>query len=249
MPAPIGSSNRSASVFDKRMFSMNRRIVRVAIALLGLFSGFGLFSASSGAQQFSADLVDLTADGSRRELGESGKLFVSGGKIRIDRADASGTRFVVDTEKPAASVVAPMQRLYMDAKQSSILTELFVPVDPDAPCTQWQAMATLAGDTGKDGGSTWRCEMAGSEDLNGRPVVKLAMTSPGGVRRTGWIDAKLKFLVKAATADGAIIELRNIVEAPQPGGLFEIAAGFRKYDTEQLLARVKQSDVWVEPIQ
>ena len=206
--------------------------------------GLTLFAASAHAQQFSADLVDLNADGSRRELGEGGQLFVAGNKVRIDRTDASGTRFLVDADKGTAYAVAPMQRLYMDAKQSSILTELMVPVDPANPCARWQAMASVAGDTK----GQWQCEQAGSEDLEGRTTVKVMMTSPTGVKRTGWIDATLKFPLKFQTVDGAVIALRNIVEAPQPARLFEIAGSFRKYDPAQLIARIKQSDVWVEPV-
>jgi hypothetical protein len=227
---------------------MNREIAKVALTIFGIFYGLGSFSASSAAQQFSADVLDLNPDGTHRNLGESGKLFVSGSKVRIDRADASATRFLVDTAKISAYVVAPMQRFYMDAKQSSILTELFVPLDPAAPCAQWQTMAKLAGDTGTDGGGEWRCAPAGSEDLDGRPALKITMKSPRGIERTGWIDAKLKFLVRVKSADGAVIELRNIAEAPQPNSLFEIPGSFRKYDPAELLARVKQSDDWVEPV-
>jgi len=217
------------------------KLVRPVLAMLCALIALG---AAARAQEFSADLVDLNADGSRHDLGEGGRLFVSGSKVRIDRADASGTRFLVDADKGTAYAVAPMQRLYMDAKQSSLLTELMVPVDPADPCARWQAMATVAGDIK----GQWQCEPAGTEDLDGRPAVKVTMTSPQGVRRTGWIDARLKFPLKLETTDGEIIELRNIVEAPQPARLFEIAGSFRKYDPAQLIARIKQSDVWVEPV-
>jgi len=218
--------------------------MKLARPVLALLCGVILFGTAARAQEFSADLVDLNADGSRHALGEGGRLFVSGAKVRIDRADASGTRFLVDADKGTAYAVAPMQRLYMDAKQSSLLTELMVPVDPADPCARWQAMATVAGDTK----GQWSCKPAGTEDLDGRPTVKVAMTSPQGVQRTGWIDTKLKFPLKLETTDGEIIELRNIVEAPQPARLFEIAGSFRKYDPAQLIARIKQSDVWVEPV-
>ncbi|HLZ67625.1 MAG TPA: hypothetical protein VKQ29_15445 [Aliidongia sp.] len=220
---------------------------KTALAALAIACGLGAFSAPVRAQQFSADLVDLNADGSRRDTGESGKLFTSGSKVRIDRADASGTRFLLDVDEPSAYVVAPLQRLYMDARQSSVLTELLVPVDPAAPCARWQAMATVAGDLGTDGAGEWRCTPTGSEEVNGRAAVKVLMTSPTGVARTGWIDAALKFPIRIEAADHSVVELRNIDEAPQPRGLFEIAGSFRKYDPEQLIARIKQSDVWVEP--
>jgi hypothetical protein len=39
----------------------------------------------------------------------------------------------------------------------------------------------------------------------------------------------------------------NIHEAPQPESLFVVPAGYRKFDPQQLVDRVRQSDVWVEP--
>lgn len=211
---------------------------------LAILCALSMFGAAAQAQQFSAALVDLNADGTPHQPGDGGRLSVSGPKVRIDRADASGTRFLVDIDQKTAYAVAPMQRLYMDAKQSSILTELMVPVDPANPCAQWQAMAQVAGDT--DG--QWHCEVAGSEDLDGHPTTKVAMTSPRGVKRIGWIDVRLKFPLKIEASDGEVIALRDIVEAPQPAHLFEIAGSFRKYDPAQLIARIKQSDVWVEPV-
>ncbi|HVJ54261.1 MAG TPA: hypothetical protein VM689_17480 [Aliidongia sp.] len=225
---------------------MNRKVIKAGLVAFAL--SCGLFSAASHAQQFSASVVDLKPDGSKRSMGESGKLYVSDSKIRIDRSEASDTRFVIDTEKATAIVIAPGQRLYMDAKQSSILTELLVPVDPEAPCAKWEAMAKIAGDAGPDGHGEWQCEQAGTEDLNGRSAVKITMTSPRGVHSTGWIDDKLKFLIKMQTADGAVIELRDIAEGPQQANLFDTPAGFHKYDVEQLIARVKQTDAWVEPV-
>jgi hypothetical protein len=47
----------------------------------------------------------------------------------------------------------------------------------------------------------------------------------------------------------AIIDLTNISEVPQPEGLFEVPAGYQKFDPQQLIERIKQSDVWVEPTQ
>jgi hypothetical protein len=234
----------------QRSFTMNRKIVKAGLLAVAVTVAIVSSGGASAAAQFSADVVDLQADGSARKMGESGKLFVSGDMIRIDRADASGTRFLVDADKPTAYVVAPAERVYMESKQSSILTELFVPLDPAAPCSRIETMAKLAGDSGKDGGSEWRCDQPASvaEDIDGRPAAKLTMTSPSGEKRTAWMDKKLNFLVKIETAGGAVIALRNIVEAPQPSSLFTLPDGVRKFDPETLLARVKQSDAWVEPV-
>ena len=45
--------------------------------------------------------------------------------------------------------------------------------------------------------------------------------------------------------DGAVITLENVRDEPQLAQLFEIPPGFRKFDPQILIQRIKQSDVWV----
>ena len=56
----------------------------------------------------------------------------------------------------------------MEARQSSRLTRMFVPVDPAEPCRQWQAMAVLAGVAGQ---GDWHCERTGEEVVGGRTAA------------------------------------------------------------------------------
>jgi hypothetical protein len=62
-----------------------------------------------------------------------------------------------------------------------------------------------------------------------------------------WIDPALRFPVKIVRGDGSAIELQRIESGPQPDSLFEVPAGYRRFDPERLIERIKQSDVWVEP--
>jgi hypothetical protein len=150
---------------------------------------------------------------------------------------------VVDSAVPAAYLVRPAQRIFMEAMQSSRLTRLFVPLDPADPCPQWQAMAEVAGisDSGQ-----WRCDVEGRETVDGRSTVKFRMTSLRG-RSSGWVDTRLKFPVKVQTEDGAVLALRNIKEEPQPAGKFEIPGHYRKFDPHQVIELLKHTDIWVEP--
>ncbi len=61
-------------------------------------------------------------------------------RIETQRALPDGF-FLIDAARPAAYFVRPGAHVFMDAKQSSPLTRMFVPVDPDDPCRQWLAMA------------------------------------------------------------------------------------------------------------
>jgi hypothetical protein len=66
----------------------------------------------------------------------------------------------------------------MDAKQSSRLTQILVPVDPNDPCKQWRAMAVVAGAAEQAG--QWYCYRLGSDSVAGRNVIKYQATIAAG---------------------------------------------------------------------
>jgi hypothetical protein len=133
----------------------------------------------------------------------------------------------------------------MDARQSSQLIQVFVAVDPDDPCPQWQAMAKIAG--AADHGAELPCERVGPDTLDGRSTIKYQSISSQNRSYLSWIDPRLNFPVRVQIEGGAVFDLVNISELPQPEGLFEIPGDYRKFDPQQLIERIKQSDVWVEP--
>jgi hypothetical protein len=64
-------------------------------------------------------------------------------------------------------------------------------------------------------------------------VARISASAAPAARSLGRLDPDVALLDPSD-------ELLRIV-------LAEIAGSFRKYDPEQLIARIKQSDVWVEP--
>jgi hypothetical protein len=211
----------------------------LAIATLAALLATG---AAASAQQFSATLSRRDADGRITE----GRLSVGGDKVRIEAPDLPSGFFIVRGDAKAAYFVQPDRRVFMDARQSSLLTEILVPVDPDAPCRQWQAMAEIS--SSADGGAAWRCDRIGAETRDGRTIVRYSMTSPRGKHYSGWIDQRLRFVVRIEADDGTTTtELVDVREAPQPDSAFEIPAGLHKFDPLQLIELMKHSDVWVDP--
>jgi hypothetical protein len=192
------------------------------------------------AQQFSADIV-MMKDNSA--AAPAGKLYVSGNKERIETPQHADGFFVIDGAAPSAYFVRPSAHQFMDARQSSPLTRMFVAVDPGNPCPRWEAMAKLAGVTDQ---GIWRCERIGQEMIAGASVIAYRATSPSGRTRLGWVDPMRKFPLRIKTEDGTIFEIGNLHDEPQPAQLFEIPAKFRKLDPQALIDRIKQSDVWVE---
>lgn len=196
------------------------------------------FTAVARAQQFSAGIV-ARHDGAPTAVG---RLSVLDGKVRIETAEHADGFFLVDTEKSSAYFVRPAARLYMDARQSSRLALLFVPVDPDAPCREWQAMAQLAGIAGQ---GDWRCERTGEETIEGRSTIVFRAVTAGDHEISGWIDRERRFPLQVRTEDGALIALEAIKDEPQTVSAFELPADYRKFRPEALIEQIKQSDVWV----
>jgi hypothetical protein len=217
---------------------------KIRVAAVVVFAVLSAPCARCGDRphQFSADLIYDNAGG--RTAAHSGKLNVADRKIRIEPPDLPVGFFIVRGDAAAAYFVKPAQRVFMDAKQSSELTQLLVPVDPDNPCPQWQAMAQTAGVT--DQGPTWRCERIDDESIAERRTIKYRGISPREDRYLIWIDPRIDFVVKLEANDGSTVEVANIQEGPQPEQLFEIPAGYVKFDPQKLIDRIKQSDVWVE---
>jgi hypothetical protein len=200
--------------------------------------------APARAQQFSADLVRLKDDGASPL---AGRLRVSSDKVRIETPELSEGFFVIEGAKPAAFFVRPAARLFMEARQSSRLTRIFVQVDPDNPCRQWEAMAKVAGvvDQGAKNQDNWRCERVGEETIDGNDTITYRAVLAPNQELFGWIDPARKFPLRIKTEDGAVITARNIRDEPQSAQMFEIPSGFRRFDPEALIRQIKQSDVWV----
>jgi hypothetical protein len=210
-----------------------RGLLAAAVFLLGDL-------ASAQAQQFSADLVAVKGDGGSAP---AGRLRVSGDKVRIETPELADGFFVIEGAKPAAFFVRPTARLFMDARQSSRLSRIFVQVDPENPCRQWEAMAKVAGVV--DQQADWRCERIGEETIDGNSTIAYRAILAPNRELFGWIDPARKFPLRIKTEDGTVIAAQNVRDEPQPAQMFEIPPSFRKFDPEALIRRIKQSDVWV----
>ena len=202
-----------------------------------------VLSCPAAAQEFSGELVATQTAG--RPAVNAGKLYAAKGAVRIETPDLPGSFFLVESKAGSAYLVRPAQHIFMDAKQSSRLTQIFVPVDPDNPCGEWEAMAIVAGPTVQDG--KWHCQRVGPDIVAGRQVVKYRVTSSQGPADYGWIDPRLRFPIMFQYPDRTKVQIVNIREEPQRAGLFEFPPNFQKFDPLQLIERIKHSDVWMDP--
>ena len=78
-----------------------------------------------------------------------------------------------------------------------------------------------------------------------RVIVYRAMAG-AEQRFLAWVDQSLAFPVRIELGDGTVFALDAVNEQPQAPNLTRIPSGFRKFDPQALIERIKQSDVWVE---
>jgi hypothetical protein len=217
---------------------------------IGLISGLGLAAGgisarSVHAQQFSAEIQRTDAASQAPRM--IGTLNVADEKVRIQTLDVPTGFFIVRGDSNAAYFVRPGMRTFMDAGKSSQLTQVFVRVDPNNPCQKWQAMTENAG--GASPGTSMQCERVETVSVHGREATKYHVLSTQGWWYFAWIDQTLRFVLKYQVDDGTTFAIVNIAEIAQPESLFEIPDDYQKFDPRRLIDRIKQSDVWVEPIQ
>lgn len=201
-----------------------------------------LFMFCAKAAEFSADIIATDAAG--KPTAALGKVYMSDDKARIETKNLSDGFFVVDAKKDTAYFVRPEKKIFMDAKQSSPLTQVLVPLDPQAPCQKFEAMAINAGLTENEG--QWLCNR--QSDPSAEPgLITYSAISPKQKHSTIKIDLDLKALVSSQPESEEGFVLKNIQKGPQKPELFDIPIEYKKFDPRQLIEVLKKSDVWVEP--
>jgi hypothetical protein len=193
------------------------------------------------ARDFDADLVRLQQESAPAP---AGRLFVSASRARLELTELPDGYFVIDSAASSATFVKPASGTYMEARRSSRLTQWFVPVDPADPCPRWQAMARIAGEPDR---GAWHCEQDGQKTIGERHVIGYRAIAGAEQQFLAWVDPSLAFPVRIELGDGTAFALDAVKERPQAPNLTQIPSGFRKFDPQALIERIKQSDVWVEP--
>jgi hypothetical protein len=211
-------------------------------ALWGVNASSGIASPPP-TPQFSAEIV--TRDSAGQVVGTAGRLYVANGKVRIETSQTGNAAafYLVDGAAGTSFFVRPDRHVFMDARRSTPLTQIFVPVDPEHPCKGWQAAAESAAVPAAEG--EWHCERTGPPSMvDGRAIVELRVSSPGQESTQRWVDLVLGFPVRFKAADGSVITLEHLQPGSQLAELFALPADFRKLDPRALIERIKHSDVW-----
>jgi hypothetical protein len=205
--------------------------MKIKLCLLLALTAAPALALDSPARDFSAEVVSRDARGAAATT--VARLYAAHGKVRIETVDALKDYYLIDADAASALLVRPGQRVFLKARQSTPLTQVFVPIDAADPCKQWRAAAQDA--QGSKELPRWRCErVRGSKYRISASELRL-------------VDAGLRFPVVVISPDGSSLSLEQIHESAQPSELFCVPMGLHELDPREMVERIKHSDVWAAP--
>lgn len=171
--------------------------------------------STSGAQ-FSADL-SMTRP-SRQPV--QGRIYFGASKWRFDvnSQDRAGS-MIFDMERHVVLVLMPQAKMFMevrtDAPGHQPLTMPDIrPVDFVSPCKGTEFTA---------------CRKLGPDIFDGRPCDNWEYVS-AGITRVACLDRRVHVYIRVTGSDGSRLELHHVTEGPQTDGLFQVPAGFQKWE-------------------
>jgi hypothetical protein len=187
------------------------------------------------AQDFSADVINAKGSSGIR------KVYSTKDKVRYEiegQNQAMGPSAVIVNEAQSKWLVLLSERhMYLDSwptmMQKPLIAQYWHVSDVNDACPQWKKLAEQTG-TSKNWGS---CTKIGSDTVGGRSTVKYEGVSSKGDKNNIWVDTKLHCVIKMDGVSGGSIELTHIKEGAQPASLFEIPAGYTKFDMASMMQR------------
>ncbi len=195
------------------------------LSMVRIFSALTLLLAATVAlaqTEFSAEVYD-----DQRQASQA-KIYFGKDKLRFESANKDphgGGAMIMNLATQTSTVVMDQQHMYMELPaqmaNQRLAYNFFRTGDVENACSDWMQMAANKGSS---------CHKVGSETVNGRSTVKYEGTNSKGETGYFWIDPKLRFPVKWQSKDNKSGELRNIQEGSQPASLFEIPAGYKKFE-------------------
>jgi hypothetical protein len=200
---------------------------------LGSVGAALLLAVSAGAQDFSADIANLSARSNTFHT----RIFATKDKLRFQQEVKSGrvdSIMIVNLAKRTSVVLIPQQKQYIESDRPQIPGQgvmFFQAKDVEDACGEWESLIRIeipdSDAPTRRPVPKYKCQKIGHETVNGRDTVKYDDTTDKGETSLIWLDVKLHFPIKWKNAVSTG-ELQNIKEEPQPAELFAIPPAYTK---------------------
>lgn len=199
---------------------MPRKSVRLLCLVL-----FSLSLMAFAQDEFSGDLYNANAG---KDPTLQAKIYMAKDKMRIEsqqqQRGGMGGMVIFNLATQTTDILMPERKMYMEFASGQGPQQrafnYFRPTDVQNACGDWQKIPT---------NHTTSCRKIGSETVNGRDTVKYEGIQADGTTTDVWLDPALRFPVKWQGKNSSG-ELRNISVGSQPASLFEVPAGYQKFD-------------------
>jgi outer membrane lipoprotein-sorting protein len=166
-----------------------------------------IFSSAALAGEFSADTI-MTYKGSGKT---TGKVYYKADRFRMDMNAPSEMIVITRMDKKVVWNIVPAEKMYMEMP-FNLKNRLRVEKKYEGEIDRKQV---------------------GSETIDGHPAKKYLITYKSGKGTNQvyqWMATDINFPVKTEAVDGSWSqEFRNIKDGPQPDSLFEVPAGYKKF--------------------
>jgi outer membrane lipoprotein-sorting protein len=176
-------------------------------------------------QPFSADFTGTT----KTHAGDfTGKIFFSLPHSRMNMSTKGREMsMIMDSSKQVSYMLMHAQKMYMEFRADQVN-----PMARNLPQVEHSFNAKNPCASSMNTDST--CKDLGPDIRNGRTCEKWLLTRKSGDTMTMWVDQKLHFPIRTETSAGSVYEYSNIQEGPQPASLFELPAGYRRFDVANM---------------
>jgi hypothetical protein len=166
-----------------------------------------LFSGMASALEFSADTITTMKDGQK----VAGKMFFKPDKFRMDMKTNEDMIMITRIDKKVVWNIMIKQKMYME-----------MPFDlKNKPKVEEKYPGEI------------ERKLVGNETIDGHPTKKYLITYKHGNKKDQvyqWLATDINFPVKTSAVDGSWIqEFKNIRIGSQPNSLFELPAGYKKF--------------------
>lgn len=166
-----------------------------------------LFSGMALALEFSADTI-TTHKGA---VSTTGKIYYKADRLRMDMKAPNEMIMITRMDKKVIWNIMPKEKMYME-----------LPFDlKNKPMVEEK----LEGEIER--------KHVGNETIDGHPTKKYLITYKYGNKKEQvyqWLATDINFPLKTAAIDGSWVqEFKNIKMGSQPNSLFELPAGYKKF--------------------
>ncbi len=184
------------------------------LALTGII-GFVILMGCQRKGTTSSFTADINTASTVSGMGAlSGKLYVSGHKLRADWGQFAD---VFDLQQRKGwRMVCTAAHSYQELGSKDLST--YAPeMMNGSPCPQAQVPSA--------------CQLVGNEVIAGRKARKWDLHNPKGFHVFFWTDDALGITLRMAIGDVASYEVKNVREVSVPESMFELPTGYERLDS------------------